>query len=296
MKILMNRKPRHGPWGGGNHFVKAFYECGKNLGHEVVSRLSDDIDIIFMQDPRYDELGISINEIIRYKQWNPDTQIVHRVNECDARKNTSDIDTLLCECSKFTDKTIFVSEWMKEYHLSRGWVCKNTDVIINGVNQDIFKPNEKIDNGKVSIVAHHWSNHSMKGFDIYEEIDNFVDNNNEFTFTYIGRENDTFKNTKVIPPLFGEELGQELGRYDFYISASRYDPGPNHILEALACKIPTYVHADGGGAVEFAGQSHAYETMQELINILLKKEYHENEFRLVTWNECISKVYEYMTQ
>ena len=294
MKILMNRKPRHGPWGGGNHFVKAFYECGEKLGHEIVSQFSDDIDIIFMQDPRYDDLGISINEIIKYKQWKPNTQIVHRVNECDARKNTGDMDRLLRECSKYTDKTIFVSEWMKEYHLSKGWACQNVDVIINGVNQDIFKPNKKIDNQKVNIVAHHWSNHPMKGFDIYEEIDKLVEDSDDFTFTYIGRENDTFKNTKIIAPLFGEDLGQELGRYNFYISASRHDPGPNHILEALACKIPTYVHVDGGGAVEFAGQSHVYNTTQELINILQKKEYHKNEFDLSTWDECISKVYEYV--
>jgi hypothetical protein len=32
--------------------------------------------------------------------------------------------------------------------------------------------------------------------------------------------------------MFGKELGDELGKYDVYASASRFDPGPNHIIES----------------------------------------------------------------
>ena len=109
MKILINRKPVQGPWGGGNLFVSAFCEYMKNIGHTVVHKFEYNIDLIFIQDPRYDELRISINEIIAYKKLKPLTKIIHRVNECDARKETSNIDALLRECSEFTDKTVFVS-------------------------------------------------------------------------------------------------------------------------------------------------------------------------------------------
>ena len=63
MKVLINRKPVGGPWGGGNLFVKAFSEKLPLGGHKVVYEFSDDIDVIFVQDPRYSDLGISISGI-----------------------------------------------------------------------------------------------------------------------------------------------------------------------------------------------------------------------------------------
>jgi glycosyltransferase involved in cell wall biosynthesis len=198
------------------------------------------------------------------------------------------MDSLLQECSKFTDKTIFVSNWMRDYHLTKGWQCNDTCVIYNGVNLDHFKKREKIDNGKINLVTHHWSNNEMKGFDIYEGIDYFVGKNDKYTFTYIGRENGTFKNTDVIQPLFGRELGKMLSSYDVYISGSRWDPGPNHVLESLACEIPTYVHTDGGGAVEFAGKENSYDSIENLISIIESNRFTENKMSPVSWIECIN--------
>lgn len=242
-----------------------------------------------MQDPRYSDLGISINEIIEYKRRNPSTKIIHRVNECDARKGTSDVDDLLRECSKYTDMTIFVSNWMMKYHLAKGWNCKNYGVVINGVNHDHFKPNEKIKNGKINLVTHHWSNNMMKGFDIYDAVDEFVGENDGYTFTYIGRDQGKFKNTTTISPIFGKELGKILGKFDVYISGSRFDPGPNHILESLACQIPTYVHHDGGGAVEFAGPDHAFISIPELLDILRAQKFPTNSMETHIWKECIEQ-------
>lgn len=288
MKALVNRKPlRDTPWGGGNLFLIALCDILSKNKVNVCHKISRDVDLIFIQDPRYDSLGISINEIASYKKFKPDTKIIHRVNECDARKNTSEMDHLLRECSKITDHTIFVSEWMREYHFNLGWHCEDTSVIHNGVNLSHFFPSEKIKNNKVNIVAHHWSNNRLKGFDIYENLDSFVAGNNKFTFTYIGRHNSSFKNTNVIDPLYGFDLGRELSRYDVYISGSVYDPGPNHILESLACKIPTYVISNGGGSVEFAGKSHSYESFEMLVSILESGDYKLNEYVPRSWDKCI---------
>ena len=125
----------------------------------------------------------------------------------------------------------------------------------------------------------------MKGFDVYEAIDEFV-KDTDFTFTYIGRELGTFKNTKIIPPLFGEELGKELSRYDLYVSGSLWDPGPNHILESIACQIPTYVTGDGGGAVEFAGEDHTFENMDQLFRIIRSRSYVNNSLSINSWRQC----------
>ena len=292
MKILINRKPVEGPWGGGNLLVKALSRNIPEEGHELVYSLQPGIDVILMLDPRPGNTGISVNEILLYKNSFPDTKILHRVNECDARKGTNDIDSLLRACSQHTDKTIFVSEWMRQYHIERGWACSSSSVIINGVDRDHFRPNNKIENGKINIVTHHWSNNLLKGFDFYEMIDNFVADSPSYTFTYIGRDRGTFKNTNVIAPLFGKELGEELGRYDLYISGTRHDPGPNHILESLSCKIPTYTFVDGGGAVEFVGQDHTFKSWESLYRILESKKFKPNSMSPVSWDECIKKYIE----
>jgi len=291
MKILLNRKPVTGPWGGGNLFVSNFCNYFNSEHSQVVHSLNNDIDVIFMQDPRPGDTGISINEIINYKNHFPNTKIVHRVNECDARKNTKHVDDMLRECSKYTDLTIFVSNWMKEYHLSRGWYSKISKVLINGINKEFYVKNNKIDNKKINIVTHHWSNNYLKGFDIYDKLDDFVKDNKEYTFTYIGRERGTFKNTIIVKPLYGKELGNELSKYDVYISASRNDPGPNHILESLRCNIPTYVHTEGGGCVEFAGTDYSYSNFNELTTILKKKNFIMNDINnLSTWNQAMKNL------
>ena len=39
MKVLVNRRIVHGPWGGGNNFVVALVEGLTKAGHEVVHSL-----------------------------------------------------------------------------------------------------------------------------------------------------------------------------------------------------------------------------------------------------------------
>jgi hypothetical protein len=292
LNIYINRKPVDGPWGGGNNFVKAMYSQIPINGHKILDNPLTEMhtpDIIFLQSPKHDSVcQFSINDAIFLKNKYPSTKIAMRVNECDARKGTSGVDNLWIECSNFVDITFFVSSWMKSYFLEKGWKCKNNFVVRNGVNLDHFKKMPKIGNDKINIVTHHWSNNRMKGFDIYEELDNYIDDSKKITFTYIGRELGTFKNTKIVKPLFGEELGSELGRYDVYVSASKFDPGPNHILESLACEIPTYVQVDGGGCVEFAGNSHTFKDFKDFISIVNNGNIVKNNKHVVSWETCVS--------
>jgi hypothetical protein len=186
---------------------------------------------------------------------------------------------------------------MRDYFLSKGWKCKKNTVILNGVDKKIFCEGNKFNNGKINILAHHWSDNHMKGAQIYEEIDRFVgEYSQEFTFTYIGRTKSNFKNTKVIQPLFGTKLGQELGKYDVYVSASKWDPGPNHISEPISCKIPTYVHFEGGGCVEFAGHDHVFHSWDELKQLLLGKHFLPNSTSFETWEEMSCKYKLFMNE
>ena len=296
MKIYVNRAPVHGPWGGGIHFINAAYRTFPELGHkiEAAGDPSASPDLILLAGVANDGKGISAQQAIMYKSVmssQRDVKVVIRVNENDARKGTNNVDKELIEISKHVDGTIFVSDWLKDYFLRRGWACENYRVIKNGVNKETFSPGQKFNNGKINLVTHHWSDNYMKGFDIYDEIDKFVSTpeGEDFTFTYIGRDRGTFKNSKVVKPLHGKELGEELGKYDVYVSASRFDPGPNHVIESIACEIPTYVHSDGGGSVEFAGKDFCYSTWKELKTILLRKKFEKNEQNFDDWKTCMEK-------
>lgn len=271
--------PIFAPWGGGALFVNSAYKHLQTLGHQVIEA-TDSItapDVILLAGITNDGQGISAEQAVMYKMimsGQRDVRIVLRVNENDARKGTNNVDKMLIELSKHVDATVWVSNWLREYFEEKEWHCKRNVVIKNGVDKEIFKSGQKLNNGKINLVTHHWSNNELKGFDIYEEIDRWLETpaGQGFTFTYIGRDRKTFKNTKVISPLFAKSLGEELGKYDVYVSASRFDPGPNHILESIACELPTFVHVDGGGAVEFAGETGLYSCFHEL------KERLENHF------------------
>ena len=305
MKIYLNRAPHNGPWGGGNMFVQAMYEElvpedeDEKTEHELCHPMDSTAvpDVILLAGLSNEGPCISAEQAVYYKMFNrPQTKLILRVNENDARKDTSDVDDILVKLSEYIDGTVFVSDWLRDYFLSRGWQCKNTTVIHNGVDGDVFKPGEKLDNGLVNIVTHHWSNNYMKGFDFYDKIDAFINENPEFSFTYIGRERGSFsRKTKIIRPIAGQKLAEELGKYDVYVSASRFDPGPNHILESLACGLPTYVYRDGGGCVEFAGRDHVFNDWSELETLLLSKKFDANEqFKPPSWKQCVDEYVDYM--
>lgn len=303
MKVYINRQVVQGPYGGGNGFVKAFRKFmpehpNVEMPHDPTMNVRPDVFLLAGLQGE-GPLCVSAEQAIMHKMYfAPDCKIVLRVNENDARKGTKNVDDMLLKVSEHVDGTVFVSKWIQKHFVDKGWACSNQAVIINGVDSDVFKPQPKLNNGKMNIVAHHWSDNFLKGSDIYEKIDEFVGKNpNGYAFTYIGRHRCNFKHTKVIRPTWGTTLGEELGKHDVYVSASRFDPGPNHCIESIACGLPTYVHKDGGGCVEFAGQDHAYDNWDEL-RALLEHKFRgipaKNSFVPTMWQTCIAEYYRFL--
>ncbi len=287
MKILVNRKPVKGPWGGGNNFVKALCSELVSEGHVVTHSLDSDIDCFFIVDPRPDNDCPGIANYIQNHQKFSNVKVVHRVNECDARKNTEHVDGMLLNVSQFVDKTIFVSNWMRSYFENKGWRCKDNTFIHNGVDLKNYYPDiQKTQSKKVSFVTHHWSNNILKGFDAYEFLD-YLAGKNLIDFTYIGRHRNSFSSTICVSPCAGKELADNLKKHDVYISGSRFDPGPNHVLESIACGLPTYVHSDGGGSVEFAGNNHTFRNLSELESLILRNSFVKNDYQPTSWNQSI---------
>jgi glycosyltransferase involved in cell wall biosynthesis len=286
MKIFCNRKPYYNcSWGGGNEFLKNFYLFCNSNDIVITNKLENDIDVIFMMDHRYDELQISCKEIYEHKK-KYNTKIVYRANECDARKNTNNVDQILQECSKFIDITIFVSYWLQDYFFNKKWYCCENYMIYNGVDKDVFRKTQKKWT-KNRIVTHHWSDNFLKGAEVYQWLDSFTGKNSEYEFTYIGRHNNNFKNTTIIQPLYGKELGNVLSENDIYITGTKYDPGPNHVIEAISCGLPIYVHKNGGGAVEFVDKNCVYNNFEELEEILINKKWNTTKQKFTDWVSCI---------
>lgn len=302
MKVLINRLPvRDKSWGGGAWFVNAMYDHASMFGHETLS-ISDVHagkwpDIILIVGLDADDMGLSAHAAINYSRImmvrnGIKVSTVLRVNECDARKATTNVDGQWRSMSQLVDGTIFVSKWLQQYHSN--WFCSNNSVIHNGVSDTIFHPSSKTRNSdKLKLVTHHWSNNQLKGFDVYEKLDAYIGVHSNIEFTYIGRDRGTFKNTNLVAPLHGVALGNELNKHDVYISASRFDPGPNHVIEALSCELPTFVHPDGGGAVEFAGIDHTFLSIDDLI-VKAQNEKIFNQQKPGSWLDCVKEYFDFL--
>lgn len=274
MKIFFNRVPRVEPYGGGNQFLNGMTKYLSDLGHEVVYHLEKDIDLIFMMDPRPGDIGYSLRHIALYKQKHPNTKILHRVNECDKRKGTDGLDSLLLAGMSISDRVIFISEWLKSYFEQKGY-NGSSEVVYNGCDLENFTPLEdKKDSKKLKLVTHHWSDNWMKGFDIYKALDEYIGTKpgSNLEFTYIGRYSKEYspKNTKIVDPTFGKDLGDKLRTHDIYLTASRFEPCGMHHIEGSACGMPVLYHEEGGGINELC-KNHG-ESFKDFDEFLVKLE------------------------
>lgn len=292
MKYLyVNQKPVAGPWGGGNAFILALHKHAPKFGWTV----TDDVSAIKPGVPVLctnltgDAGGLSLTflaglRVQSLKNYGKDVPIILRCNENDARKATNHVDSAWLSSFSLCSKVLFVSNWLQSYFKCYG---SQYGVLVNGVDTEIFKRVDRVRSVRPSVVAHHWSDNELKGYDVYKQLDELA-RKKLIDFTYIGRIKGSLFFSKMIPPLSGAKLGEALANHDVYISGSRFDPGPNHILEALACGLPVYVHRDGGGGVEFAGEDHAFSSQDEMISMIMNPQ--QNQIKLFSWEDCVKNL------
>ena len=262
MKISIGSKFIDEPFGGGNEFIKNLVFRFKQDGHEVLFDLSDkDIDIILLTNPLIDsELSTFNNKHINfYKTFrNQNVISVHRINECDERKNTNYVNNLIIKANKNIDSNIYVSEWIKSLYLEQGIKEKESIVVKGGPLKSVFNSkNKKIWNkkNKLKLVTHHWSSNPMKGIEIYKKIDNLCSDQiwkDKIEFTYIGNlpKNTILKNTNLISPLKPKELASELEKHHIYITASINEPSGNHHMEGVLSGLPV-LYINSGALPEY---------------------------------------------
>lgn len=286
MKIYINRGTNYGPYGGGAKFVNALYENAETFGYTIVQ--PNEADMLFAAGIDVDGNFPSLHTLIELSMYTK-KPVALRVNDCDARKATNYLDKFLIEASKYVHTTVFVSHWMKNYFIERGWKCSNNHVIVNGVDHNLFKPAQKLNNGKVNVVTAHWSDNPMKTQGMNEFIDNLIGLHRDISFTYIGRTKAKLYNTTHIPPLPADKLGAVLAKYDVCINASMHDPAPNAVIESVSCGLPTYVSHLGGGCIELAGEDHVYKDFTEVRDLLLGRNFVQNSTKFDDWKTCVKK-------
>jgi glycosyltransferase involved in cell wall biosynthesis len=266
MKVSIGSKIIDGPWGGGNLFVKNLSEFLLKNGHDVIYDLSEkNIDLILLTDPRSrKESSSTFNhiEILNYKKKvNKDVVVVQRINECDERKGTNNINKLYLTASNSADHIIFVSSWLRDIYLNLGMNPEKSSVVLAGANKKIFnKDNRETWDGssKLKLVTHHWSNHENKGFDVYKQLDDLISHKNwknKLEFTYIGNMNENYKfiNSNIFSPLDGRELASVIKKHHIYITASINEPSGNHHIEAAQCGLPI-IYRNSGGIPEYCNE------------------------------------------
>ncbi|MEM6885407.1 MAG: hypothetical protein AAF571_10275 [Verrucomicrobiota bacterium] len=282
MKLSIGLRMVDGPWGGGNAFARYLAAYMQEKGHVVVSDLEHpDIDCILLMDPRKKSASATFQDaqIMEYrKNVNPAVKVIHRVNECDERKGTQGVNQRIIEANQVADHTVFVASWLKELHEKQGIPCARRSVILNGADINIFhaKGNPLWDGEEpFKLVTHHWGGNWMKGFDVYEALDQQMADpefSRKWQFTYIGNvpEGFEFKHARYQEPLSGESLAAELRSHHGYISASINEPGSHHQNEGGNCGLPILYRKSGclpeyceGFGVEYHGPEDLMEQMDQ---------------------------------
>ncbi|MBM3856799.1 MAG: glycosyltransferase family 4 protein [Verrucomicrobia bacterium] len=257
--VAMNLQPRGGSWGGANQWTTQLSRWLRYHGWNVRYDLKKTPDVVLMT-----HTGLSAGttfgakEVADLKKRYPHVPCVHRINDNDLRKNSSEMDQFLAESNRVADHTVFVSKWLRDHHGAKWFdLAKSHSVITPGADPRFFHPIGTFlpaPGEAVRLVTHHWSDNWNKGFDVYQQIDEWISktDSNKFELWIIGRwpKEIQWKIARTFAAASGAKLAELLQQCHGYVSASRYEPGAMHVAEGLQCGLPLLYHRDTGGTVE----------------------------------------------
>ena len=226
-----------------------------------------------MIDPRkgpYKKYGLQ--DILNYKKnINNNVKIIYPVNECDIKRQKSiNIEPKIINAISKVDIPVFISNWLYDYYINKYKIKLPKIVINNACNKKFFYPskNKKINPDKIKLVTHHWSDDYLKGFEIYNKLDELLINESWLEFTYIGRYNKNYTPKNIIykEAISGMNLANEIRKHDIYLTASQNEPGGIHQLEGMACGLPVLFFKNSGGIKETIGDCGLeFNNIEELI-------------------------------
>ena len=257
--VAFNMKPLSGPYGGGNQWLLQMVETMRAAGYKVIFRLDDSVaGIIGTHAGTSGKLAFSYEEIGEFKKAHPHVPCIQRINDNDIRKGTGKMDGLLAAANRAADHTVFVSAWLRDYHAARWFdATRPHSVIHNGANPAEFHPIGSAQwqpGASLRLVTHHWSGNWMKGFKVYQQIDEAIAAGilRDAELWVIGNwpAELVWKTARTFPPCRGVALATLLRQCHAGVTASLYEPGAMHPMESLQCGLPLLYHRDSGGTVE----------------------------------------------
>ncbi|MEM7532474.1 MAG: hypothetical protein AAF639_09865 [Chloroflexota bacterium] len=285
LRISMNARKVTGPYGGGNQFATNLEAYLVEQGHTVYRTLVPDLDIILIVSSNVNQQTASYNiqAIQDYITLNPNTMVIHRINTCDEPRGMDlGLNQTMLRVNQIADGTIYISNFLRELFAGYGMdMHKPNAVAFNGADENIFYPMGRAEwssGEKLRIVTHHWSSNYLKGFDIYERLDQLLaikPYQDLFEFTYIGNIplGVNFQHTKVIKPIAGAELADALRSQHVYLTAARHEAAGMHHVEGVRCGLPV-LFINSGALPEYC---HPYGIEFTLINFEQKlMEMHQN--------------------
>jgi glycosyltransferase involved in cell wall biosynthesis len=260
-RIAVSTAPVFGPWGGGNQWLLQIARYLGYCGYEVRFDLTGEVDCIFIQhNGLTGKMTFGFEEIEAYRRAHPRVRVVHRINDNDIRKGTTEMDAFMARYNTLADFTVFISEWLRDHHAAK-WFdrARPHACILNGADSSIFHPvgGATWQPGQpFRLVTHHWADNRMKGFDEYDALDKLIESGAlpGIELWIIGRwpSDIVWKRARTFPPCAGPALADLLRQCHGYITASRWEPGGMHYIEGLQCGLPIAFHEDGGGIPELA--------------------------------------------
>lgn len=294
MKVYINRKPKSGPWGGGNKTVCILSNMLKERSHDVVFDLDDSVDVIFCMDPRPNDTGIWYKDMLDHKN-RFGSKIIQRVGDIGTHSKP-DLTNLVFQTFQFSDFFIFPSDWARR---SMSFSGSNYAIVKNHSRKVFhrFKSESVLGvDEKMKIVTHHWSTNDKKGFHFYKFLAEYsIENNIQFTF--IGRIPDNFDTSLInyIEPQDDESLSRLLPQNHVYLTASIEEAGANHVVEAVACGLPIVYHDLGGSIPEYVSEyGVSFNDHNSLLSSIdsMRDRFNIFKSRALGYNECQEDVIE----
>ncbi len=261
-RVAISAEPVFGPWGGGNQWLLQMVRFLKYSGYDVRFALSDDVDCALVLPSRQQgRMTFGVAELREHRRRHPQFRVIHRVNDNDVRKGGTGMDAFLATFDEVTDHTVFISEWLRDYHArpEGGWFdrARQHSCILNGADPAAFHPvgNRAWKPGEpFRFVTHHWADNAMKGFPQYAELDASIAAGElpGVELWVIGRwpKELAWRAARTFPPCTGPVLAGLLRECHGYITASLWEPGGMHFIEGLQAGLPLLYHEDGGGIPE----------------------------------------------
>jgi hypothetical protein len=251
-----------GPWGGGNQFAVHLAAYLRARGHQVSYRLWPWTERILLIAPRpFQNVTFDVEEIRRFKARHPLAKCVHRINQTNVGRGTTNVDEAFQRANEVADATVFISTWVRDYFAARWFDPERPHAVIhNGADVSVFYASTTTWDPQqpCRLVTHHWSDNWNKGFATYQEVDRLIADGElpGFALTVIGRwpAGITWRAATTQPPLPPGQLGDALRGHHLYLTAAVAEAGGMHHIEGAQCGLPLVYHEDGGGVVELARQ------------------------------------------